>query len=83
PEWIAARPIVCRSLGLSVEAKPTLDGFITELDTTWLAVAKRLPENPAIQLTETDEGKTELSLAALERLDEPESLLALRTAVAN
>ena len=83
PEWIAARPIVCRSLGLSVEAKPTLDAFITELDTTWLAVAKRLPENPAIQLTETDEGKTELSLAALERLDEPESLLALRTAVAN
>ncbi|HBQ8693424.1 TPA: Tn3 family transposase, partial [Klebsiella pneumoniae] len=73
----------CRSLGLSVEAKPTLDAFITELDTTWLAVAKRLPENPAIQLTETDEGKTELSLAALERLDEPESLLALRTAVAN
>jgi TnpA family transposase len=82
-EWLAARPIVCRSLGLSVEAKPTLDAFITELDTTWQVVAKRLPENPAIQLTETDEGKTELSLAALDRLDEPASLLELRAAVAN
>ena len=82
-EWLSARPIVCRSLGLTIEAKPTLDAFTTELDATWLSVAKRLPENPAIQLTETDEGKTELSLGTLDKLDEPPSLLQLRAAVAD
>ncbi|MCB5194997.1 Tn3 family transposase [Deefgea salmonis] len=82
-EWLAARPIVCRSLGLTIEAKPTLDALTAELDATWLTVAKRLPENSAIQLTETEEGKTELSLGALDKLDEPPSLLQLRAAVAD
>ncbi|CAM5428620.1 Tn3 family transposase OS=Stutzerimonas stutzeri OX=316 GN=N7335_22735 PE=4 SV=1 [Stutzerimonas stutzeri] len=74
-EWLAARPIICRSLGLTIDAKTTLDALSVELDATWLAVAARLPDNPAIQLSENTEGKTELSLGALDKLDEPCSLL--------
>lgn len=81
--WTAARTIVCRSLDLSQEPGPTLNTLLAELDATWLAVESRLPNNPAIQLTTTPDGKTELSLAALEKLEEPPSLLKLRAAVAD
>lgn len=81
--WTAARPLVCRSLGLSQEPAPTLDALMAELDATWQAVAARLPDNPAIQLTETADGKTDLSLGALDKLEEPPSLLQLRAAIAD
>lgn len=82
-EWLSARPIICRSLGLTIDAKTTLDALSAELDATWQAVAARLPDNPAVQLSENKEGKTELSLGALDALDEPNSLLQLRAAVAD
>lgn len=81
--WTAARPIVCRSLGLSQEAGPTLDALTAELNATWQAVAARLPENPAVQLSVNADGKTELSLGTLDKLEEPASLLQLRAAVAD
>ena len=56
-EWLAARPIICRSLGLTIDAKTTLDALSVELDATWLAVAARLPDNPAIQLSENTEAR--------------------------
>lgn len=62
----AARPIICRSLGLTIDAGTTLEALSAELDATWQAVAARLPDNPAIQLSENAEGKTELSLGALD-----------------
>lgn len=68
-EWLSARPIICRSLGLTVDAKTTLDALSAELDATWYAVAARLPDNPAIQLSENTEGKTgNCPLGALEKL---------------
>ena len=73
----------CRSLGLTIDAKTTLGALSAELDATWHAVAARLPDNPAIQLSENTEGKTEVSLGALEKLEEPNSLLQLRAAVAD
>jgi hypothetical protein len=82
-KWLSARPIICRSLGLTIDAKTTLDALSAELDATWQAVATRLPDNPAIQLSENAEGKTELSLGALDKLEEPNSLLQLRAAVAD
>ncbi|SOB53356.1 hypothetical protein PLUA15_320022 [Pseudomonas lundensis] len=65
--WLAARPIICRSLGLTIDAKITLDALSVELDATWQAVAARLRDNPAIQFSENADGKTELSLGALGR----------------
>lgn len=55
------------SLGLTIDAKITLDALSVELDATWQAVAARLRDNPAIQFSENADGKTELSLGALGR----------------
>lgn len=81
--WHAARPLVCRSLGLTADAESTVMPLIAELDATWQAVAARLPENDAVTLTVTDDGKTELSLGTLDKLEEPGSLVLLRAAVAD
>lgn len=80
PEWEATRPIICRSLGLSADPAPTLAALTAELDQTYLAVAERLPNNPAVRF-ETVDGKKELVLSPLDKLEEPMSLVALREAV--
>lgn len=79
-EWVAMRPIICRTLDLSSTPEPTLNALATELDRTYRAVVDRLPNNPAVQF-ETVGGKSELKLGALEKLDEPASLVALRAKV--
>jgi len=80
PEWEVARPIVCRSLGLTSDPQPTLVALAEELDQTYRAVAARLPQNPAVRFEKVD-GKNELVLAPLDKLDDPPSLQALREAV--
>ena len=79
-EWEAARPIICRSLGLPVDPKPALTDLSRELDQTYRAVASRLSNNSAVRF-ETVKDKKELVLSPLDKLDEPESLLALRKEV--
>jgi len=76
-EWETARPIICRTLGLSPTSSPTLLAITKELDDTYRAVASRLPDNPAVRF----EGTNELVVSSLDKLEEPASLLALRTAV--
>jgi TnpA family transposase len=80
PEWEAARPVICRTLGLSLDFGPILAGMAEELDQTYRAVAKRLPNNPAVRF-ETVEGRKEIVLTPLDRLEEPASLEALRDEV--
>ena len=75
-EWEAARPIVCRTLGLTADPQPALTALAAELDQTYRAVAARLPDNPAVRFE-----KDELILSPLDKLDEPPSLIALRAAV--
>lgn len=79
-EWEAARPIICRTLGLSSQPGPVLSALTEELDRTYRAVAARLPANPAVRF-ETVADKKELILSPLDRLEEPASLVALRAAV--
>ncbi len=79
-EWETARPIICRSLGLSADPAPALAALAIELDQTYRAVARRLPDNPAVRF-ETVDGKKDLVLSPLDKLDEPESLIKLREAV--
>lgn len=69
-EWEAARPIVCRSLGLTAQPEATLSALTRELDETYRRVAARLPENDAVRF-ETVGDKTELVLSPLEALEEP------------
>ena len=73
-EWEAMRPIVCRTLGLSAQPQPVLDALRAELDRTYREVAQRLPNNAAVRF-ETVNGKDELILTALEKLEEPASLV--------
>ena len=79
-EWETTRPIICRSLGLPTDSAPVLAALTTELDKTYRAVAARLPDNPAVRF-ETVGDKKELILSPLDKLEEPESLVALREAV--
>ena len=80
-EWETARPMICRTLGLGSDPKPILDELAHELDQTYRAVLTRLPNNPAVRF-EGASGKEELVLSTLDKVDEPGSLIALRTAVA-
>lgn len=79
-EWKSTRLLVCRSLGLSTEQEPVLDALTAELDQTYQAVSSRLKNNPAVRF-ETVGDKEEPVLSPLDRLEEPESLIALRKAV--
>lgn len=76
PAWEAARPAICRTLGLSTDAGAEIGRLSERLDTTYRATAANLPENASVQV----EGD-ELVLSALDKLDEPPSLVALRAAV--
>jgi TnpA family transposase len=80
-EWEAMRPVVCRTLGLSAHPQPVLDVLRAELDRTYREVAQRLPNNPAVRFEKIN-GKEELILSPLEKLEEPVSLVKLREAVA-
>ena len=80
-EWETTRPIICRSLELSVNPAPTLAALSAELDQTYRAVAARLPNNTDVRFEIVD-GKKELVLSPLDKLEEPESLVKLREAVA-
>ena len=79
-EWDVARPMICRSLILSAEPKETLSLLALELDQTYRAVEERLPNNQAVRFDVID-GKKELVLSTLDKLDDPVSLVALRKIV--
>ena len=73
PAWEATRARVCRTLGLSAEPGAALPRLATELDEAYRRTAGRFAANTAVEL---ESGK--LKLSALDRLDEPESLVSLR-----
>ena len=81
-EWETARPIICRTLGLGSDPKPILEELARELDQTYRAVLTRLPNNPAVRF-DGPSGKEQLILSTLDKVEEPDSLITLRTTVAN
>lgn len=80
-EWEKNRPIVCRTLDISLDPHPLLEDLACELDQTYRSVSARLPENQAVRF-EGPPGKKELILSPLDKVDEPESLIALRAMIA-
>lgn len=80
-EWESTRPIICRTLGLPLDPNPMLHSLAEELDHTYRMVSAHLPSNAYARL-ETRDGKTELILSPLDKLEEPQSLIKLRNAVA-
>lgn len=80
PSWEAVRPQVCRTLNLSPTAEPALEKLAKQLDEAYRRVAADLPGNPDVEI-ERVKGKDRLSLAPLDKLDEPPSLILLRDQV--
>lgn len=78
--WDASRLTICRSLGHSSSAEATLSVLREELDDTYRTVAAKLATNPAVRI-ETTDGKDDLVLSGLEKLEEPPSLVRLRQAI--
>src|ERR1700736_5146466 len=78
--WEGTRPFICRSLGLPASANEAFSVLRHELDQTYKAVATNFPNNSAARIEQVD-GKDDLILTGLDKLDEPDSLISLRKEV--
>jgi len=78
--WNAARPTICRSLGHSLSAEETVAALSRELDQTYRTVVASLPSNPGARVEQVN-GKDDLIVTPLDKLDEPDSLVKLRAEV--
>ncbi len=78
--WEAARPTVCRTLGKSLNSAEEISRLAERLDRAFRTVAGNLPQNAGVRI-EQNGADEDLVLTGLDRLDEPASLVALRTAV--
>ena len=76
--WEAARPTVCRTLGKSQNAADEIDRLTELLDQAFRSVAGNLPQNASVRI-EPSGAEDELVLTGLDQLEEPASLIALRT----
>jgi TnpA family transposase len=79
--WEAARPAVCRTVGVSVSADEELGRLSRRLDLAYRETAERVPSNPAVTMVSTGAGP-DLSVETLDKIEEPLSLVALRAAIA-
>jgi hypothetical protein len=77
PTWEAARPAICRTLGVSTDAPAEVSRLSERLDAAYRTTATNLPDNADVAI----DGR-ELVLTALERIDDPPSLVALKASVA-
>ncbi len=75
--WEAARPAICRTLGLSMDGPAEVADLSARLDMAYRETAARLPDNASVQVN-----GSELVLSALDKLEEPPSLVALKATVA-
>lgn len=78
--WEAARPAICRTVGVSASADEELGRLSRRLDLAYRETARRVPVNTAVAIVNTPVGP-DLSVEHLEKFEEPPSLVALRIAV--
>jgi TnpA family transposase len=76
-QWEAMRPQVCRALGRSESPEPELQALAHQLDVAYQCTAANLPTNAAVRVDQED-GRDTLTVAGLDKLEEPPSLLTLR-----
>jgi len=77
--WEAARPAVCRTLGVSNQADKELQRLSERLYEAFRHTVVNLPKNASVRIEEVG-GEPDLILSPLDKLEEPESLVALRRA---
>ena len=71
--WETARPMICRTVGVSASAEEELAGLTRRLDLAYRETAARMPTNAAVEIVGVGE-KVDLSVEALDKVDEPASL---------
>lgn len=80
PASEAARPTICRTVGVSSVAEEELGRLSERLDRAFRETARRVPANSGVTIVSTADGP-DLSVERLEKLEEPASLVVLRTAI--
>jgi TnpA family transposase len=75
--WQDSSAMICRALNRSLDAEAEVTGLTRLLDETYARVAARASDNSDLRI-EIVEGKSEIVVTPLDRLEEPESLRALR-----
>jgi TnpA family transposase len=78
--WDAVRTQVCRTLGRDETAEPEVERLGAELNEAYQRAAAGLSANAAARIERTD-GQDRLVLTGLDKIDEPTSLVELRTLV--
>lgn len=68
--WEAARPTVCRTVGVAVVGEEEIAKLSAQLDLAYRETADRVPENKAVTITKTASG-ADLSIEPLDKIDEP------------
>lgn len=79
-EWEANKVQIYRSLGHPINVDEALAGLSKQLDTAYRQTIQHFDQNTAVRVEYTN-GKPSLTITALAKLDEPESLLALHDKV--
>ena len=80
--WESARPHVCRSLNLQQTPEVELSQLKQQLDEAFHRTANNLPSNTAIQIEPNQKGNDTFTVSNLDKLEEPDSLKALKKLVA-
>lgn len=80
-EWASVRAQVCRTLNLAPQFDQELVQLSAQLETAYQQTAFNLPTNAAVSIVE-ENGRPELTISPLEKLEEPESLRVLKRQVA-
>ena len=78
--WHASRPMICRSLDHTSDASSELERLARLLDGAFRKVIGGIDDNPDLRI-QTIDGRPEIVVSPLDRLEEPDSLRALRAAV--
>jgi hypothetical protein len=78
--WEAARPAVCRTLGVSSKAQEELERLSQRLDGAFRHTVAGMPDNKNLRIEEVA-GSPDLVLSPLDKLEEPATLTALRAAI--
>jgi TnpA family transposase len=78
--WEAARPAVCRTLGVPSKASEEIQRLSQRLDEAFRHTAANLSKNASLRIEEVG-GDPDLVLSPLDKLEEPQSLVDLRSAI--
>ncbi len=80
-EWEAKCTTICRTLGQSTSADDIVAGLSAELETTYRRVSARFADNDAVRVEYKDD-KATLTITNLDKLEDPDSLIELRSQTA-